>query len=148
MRGQIEDDRHGMKPGLTALALTVAAMSIGLTLGCADQPAEAQRRDASSGRNTQTTDEASLGNRTVTGTVAHATGDGLVVQGHEPGGNDREWAFVVDGGTHVNNAGVNKSVAELHEGDAVTVVFTNHDGKIVAQSVTTAPREIPASGNR
>ena len=69
----------------------------------------------------------------VTGTVKTAQDNGLVVTARETGKKDREWAFVLDAGTRIDAGG--KSATELREGDAVTVTYTNRDGKIVAQSV-------------
>jgi hypothetical protein len=65
--------------------------------------------------------------------VKRTTDNGLVVVGRETGQKDKEWAFARDAGTRIDAGG--KSATELREGDAVTVTYTNRDGKIVAQSV-------------
>lgn len=62
-----------------------------------------------------------------------STDNGLVVVGREAGQKDKEWAFALEAGTRIEAGG--KSATELREGDAVTVTYTNRDGKIVAQSV-------------
>jgi ribosomal protein S17 len=74
-----------------------------------------------------------MGMRRVTGTVKQTTEKGLVVVGRETGQKDKEWAFVLDAGTRIEAGG--KSATDLREGDAVTVTYTNRDGKIVAQSI-------------
>lgn len=65
--------------------------------------------------------------------MKETTENGLVVVGRETGQKDKEWAFVFDAGTRIDTGG--KSATELRAGDAVTVTYTNRDGKIVAQSV-------------
>jgi hypothetical protein len=65
--------------------------------------------------------------------VKKTTDNGLVVVGREAGQKDKEWAFALDVGTRVDAGG--RSATELREGDAVTVTYTNRDGKIVAQSI-------------
>jgi hypothetical protein len=77
----------------------------------------------------------SLGRRGVTGTVKKTTEDGFVVVGRESGQKDKEWAFVLDPATRVDADGKMKAARDLREGDAVTVTYTNRDGRIVAQSV-------------
>lgn len=109
----------------------VAAVTLALTLACSAIPAAAQQKpgpDPARGA-----DRSSLGTRSVTGTVKKTTDKGLVVVGRETGQKDKEWAFAFDAGTRIDAGG--KSATELREGDAVTVMYTNRDGKIVAQSV-------------
>ena len=110
----------------------VAAVTLAFTLACSAIPATAQQKpgpDPARGG-----DRSSVGMRSVTGTVKKATEKGLVVFGRETGQKDKEWAFVLDAGTRIEAGG--KSATELRAGDAVTVTYTNRDGKIVAQSVT------------
>jgi hypothetical protein len=109
----------------------VAAVTLALTLACSAIPAAAQQKpgpDPARGA-----DRSSVGMRSVTGTVKKMTEKGLVVLGRETGQKDKEWAFVLDAGTRIEAGG--KSATDLREGDAVTVTYTNRDGKIVAQSV-------------
>ena len=109
----------------------VAAVTLALTLACSLVPAAAQQKpgpDPARGG-----DRSSVGMRSVTGTVKKTTEKGLVVVGRETGQKDKEWAFVLDANTRIEAGG--KSATELREGDAVTVTYTNRDGKIVAQSV-------------
>lgn len=80
-------------------------------------------------------DRSNLGTRSVTGTVKKATDNGFVVVGREAGQTDKEWAFALDPATRIDAGGKMKGANELREGDAVTVTYTNRDGKIVAQSV-------------
>jgi hypothetical protein len=114
----------------------VAAVTLALTLAWSVIPAAAQQKpgpDPARGA-----DRASVGLRSVTGTVKKATEKGLVVVGRETGQKDKEWAFALDAGTRIDAGG--KSATQLREGDAVTVTYTSRDGKIVAQSVkVTAP---------
>jgi hypothetical protein len=65
--------------------------------------------------------------------VKKTTDNGFVVIGREAGQKDKEWAFALDAGTRVDAGG--RSATELREGDAVTVTYTNRDGRIVAQSI-------------
>ena len=109
----------------------VAAAALALTLACSAIPATAQQKpgpDPARGG-----DRSSVGMRSVTGTVKKTTEKGLVVVGRETGQQDKEWAFVLDANTRIEAGG--KSATELREGDAVTVTYTNRDGKIVAQRV-------------
>lgn len=109
----------------------VAAMTLALTLACSAIPAAAQQKpgpDPARGA-----DRSSVGTRSVTGTVKKTTDKGFVVVGHETGQKEKEWAFALDAGTRIDAGG--KSATALREGDAVTVTYTNRDGKIVAQSV-------------
>jgi hypothetical protein len=110
----------------------VAAVTLALTLACSAIPAAAQQKPAPDPA--RGADRSSVGMRSVTGTVKKATEKGLVVVGRETGQKDKEWAFVLDAGTRIEASG--KSPTELRAGDAVTVTYTNRDGKIVAQSVT------------
>ena len=110
----------------------VAAVTLALVFACWAAPTAAQQKpspDPARGA-----DRSSVGMRSVTGTVKKTTDKGLVVLGRETGQKDKEWAFVLDAGTRIDAGG--KSAAELREGDAVTVTYTNRDGKIVAQSIT------------
>lgn len=63
------------------------------------------------------------------------TDKGLVVVGREKGQKDKEWAFALDPATRIEAGGKVQGASELREGEAVTVTYTNRDGKIVAQSV-------------
>ena len=109
-----------------------AAVALALSLACSAIPAAAQQKPGTD--TTREADRSSLGTRSVTGTVKKTTDTGFVVVGRESGQKDKEWAFVLDAGTRIEAGG--KSATELRAGDAVTVTYTNRDGKIVAQSVT------------
>jgi hypothetical protein len=115
----------------------LAAVTLAVTLGCSVIPALAQQKPSS--EPARGADRSSVGTRSVTGTVKKATDKGLVVVGRETGQKDKEWAFIFDAGTRIDGGG--KSAAtDLREGDAVTVTYTNREGKIVAQSVTVGAR--------
>lgn len=109
----------------------VAAVTLALTLACSALPAAAQQKPGP-----DPADRSSLGTRSVTGTVKKTTDNGFVVVGRESGQKDKEWAFALDPGTRIDAGGKMKAASELREGDAVTVTYTNRDGKIVARSVT------------
>ena len=109
--------------------VAAAALALGL---CSAMPAAAQQPGVKS------SSESSLGTRSVMGTVKKTTDNGLVVVGRETGQKDKEWAFALDAGTRIDAGG--KSATELREGDAVTVTYTNRDGKIVAQSIKVNPK--------
>lgn len=109
----------------------VAAVTLALALAYSAIPAAAQQKpgpDPARG-----SDRSSVGTRSVTGMVKKTTDNGFVVVGREAGQKDKEWAFALDAGTRVDAGG--RSATELREGDAVTVTYTNRDGKIVAQSI-------------
>ena len=109
----------------------LAAVSLALTLACSGVPAAAQQKPGL--EPARGADRASVGMHSVTGTVKKATEKGLVVVSRESGQKDKEWAFVLDTGTRVDAGG--KTATGLREGDAVTVTYTNRDGKIFAQIV-------------
>jgi len=123
------------------VAAILASLSLSLALGCTDQSSDAARRNASArkDRDTQQTGEATLGTRSVTGTIKQVVDDGLVVYGHEQGESDREYAFVLEAATRIGPTGQLTSAGSLREGDSVTVVFSNRDGKVVAHSVVSTP---------
>jgi len=114
------------------------AMSLALTLACFAIPAVAQQKPAT--ETERDSSRSSIGSRSVTGTVKKTTEDGFVVVGRESGQKDKEWAFALDPATRVDAGGKMKAARELREGDAVTVTYTNRDGKIVAQSVKVSTR--------
>ena len=109
----------------------VAAVILALALACSASPAAAQQKPGPDPA--RAVDRSSVGTRSVTGTVKKTTDNGFVVVGREAGQKDKEWAFALDAGTRVDAGG--RSAAELREGDAVIVTYTNRDGKIVAQSI-------------
>ena len=95
-----------------------------------------RQRDVKPGTDTaREQDRSKLGTRSVTGTVKKTTDNGLVVVGRQTGQNDKEWAFALDSGTRIDAGGKAQAASALREGDAVTVTYTDRDGKIVAQSV-------------
>ena len=112
-------------------------VTLALALACSAIPAAAQQRDVKPG-----TDTAQAADRThsMTGTVKMTTDKGLVVVGREAGEKDREWAFVLDQATRIEAGGNAKVASDLREGDAVTVTYTDREGKVVAQNVNIGPR--------
>jgi Cu/Ag efflux protein CusF len=116
----------------------LTAVTLALTLVFSAIPAVAQQKPATDSK--PEADRSKLGARSVTGTVKKTTDNGFVVVGRESGQKDREWAFVLDEGTRINADGKVRAAKELREGDAVTVTYTNRDGKIVAQSVKVNPQ--------
>lgn len=106
----------------------VAALTLTLTLACSAIPAAAQQKPTEPARS-------SVGTRSVTGTVKKTADNGFVVVGREAGQKDKEWAFALDPATRIEADGKMKGANELREGDAVTVTYTNRDGKVVAQTV-------------
>lgn len=109
----------------------VAAVILALALAYSAIPAAAQQKPGADPA--RGSDRSSVGSRSVTGMVKKTTDNGFVVVGREAGQKDKEWAFALDAGTRVDAGG--RSATELREGDAVTVTYTNRDGKIVAQSI-------------
>ena len=113
-----------------------AALTLALLLSCSAIPAAAQQPDVKPGTDvTRKTAPSSLGARSVMGTVKKTTDKGLVVVGRETGQKDKEWAFAIDPATRIEAGGKPRAASDLREGDAVTVTYTNRDGKIVAQGV-------------
>jgi len=106
---------------------------LALALACYASPATGQQPEVKATPAARE-DASKMGMRSVTGTVKKTTEKGLVVVGRETGQKIKEWAFVLDAGTRIEAGG--KSATDLREGDAVTVTYTNRDGKIVAQSVS------------
>jgi hypothetical protein len=120
----------------------VLAGTLALALVTSAIPAVAQQpRDAKpAAEGTRASDSSKLGSRSVTGVVKKTTDTGFVLVGHESGQKDKEWAFATDGATRVNADGKTLAARDLREGDAVTVTYTNRDGKIIAQSVKVNPK--------
>jgi hypothetical protein len=110
------------------------AAALALTMACYALPAAGQQPDAKP--RPSAAPEGTSKMRSVTGSVKTATDKGLVVVGREAGQKDKEWAFALDPTTRIEAGGTMKAAADLREGDAVTVTYTNRDGKIVAQNVT------------
>lgn len=108
---------------------------LALTLACYAVPAVAQQPAAKPTPGAARDNAAKMGTRSVMGSVKTATDKGLVVVGHEEGQQDKEWAFAFDGSTRIDADGKPRPATELREGDAVTVSYTNRDGKIIAQNV-------------
>ena len=115
----------------------VAALTLAVTLGCSAIPAAAQQREVKPGTDTT---RAADRTRSVTGKVKMTTDKGLVVVGREAGQKDREWAFVLDPATRIEADGKAQVASGLREGDAVTVTYTDRDGKVVAQNVKVSGR--------
>ena len=113
------------------------AVILAVALVCSAVPAVAQQKPAPAPA--READRPIVGMRSVTGTVKKATDKGLVIVGRETGQKDKEWAFVFDAGTRID-AGGKSAATDIREGDAVTVAYTNRDGKIVAQRVTVGAR--------
>ena len=109
--------------------------TLALTLACYAVSAAAQQPAARPTPAAAREDASKMGPRSVTGSVKTATDKGLVVIGHEEGQKDKEWAFAFDGNTRIDADGKMRPATELRAGDAVTVSYTNRDGKIVAQDV-------------
>ena len=107
---------------------------LALTLACYAVPAAAQQPAANPTPGQARENASKMGTRSVTGSVKTATDKGLVVVGHEEGQPDKEWAFAFDGSTRIDAGGKSRPATELREGDAVTVSYTNRDGKIIAQN--------------
>lgn len=113
-----------------------AGIAVALALGTVG-PVWAQSKDAKPmPEASRTADKATIGTRSVTGTVKSKSDHGLVVLGRESGQTDKEWAFALDPATKIDAAGKARQLAEMKEGEQVTVTYTNRDGKIVAQTVT------------
>jgi len=77
----------------------------------------------------------SMKTRRVDGVVKSAQADGIVVSGKEKS-KERDWAFSVTEKTTIKRGPDTVMAADLKPGDAVTVNYTEQDGKVIAQSVT------------
>lgn len=109
--------------------------TLAVTLACYAVPAAAQQPAAKPTPAAAREDASKMSTRSVTGSVKTATDTGLVVIGHEEGQKDKEWAFAFDGSTRIDADGKMRPATELRAGDAVTVSYTNRDGKVIAQNV-------------
>lgn len=108
---------------------------LALTFACYAVPAAAQQPVVKPAPAAATEDTSKIGPRTVTGSVKTVTDKGLVVIGHEQGQKDKEWAFAFDGSTRIDADGKTRAASDLRVGDAVTVSYTNRDGKIIAHNI-------------
>ena len=79
--------------------------------------------------------EKKMAAKNASGTVKSATADSVVVTGKEKG-KEAEWTFAVDPKTKIKKGGKDAAAADLKAGDSVSVRYMDHDGKMVAQSVT------------
>ncbi len=68
------------------------------------------------------------------GTVKSAAADSVVVAGKSKG-KETEWTFAVDPSTKIKKGGKDITAADLQAGDAVSVKYTEQDGKTTAQSI-------------
>jgi hypothetical protein len=73
--------------------------------------------------------------KAASGTVKSASPDSLVVSGKEKG-KDAEWTFGVDSNTKIKRGGKDITAADVKAGDAVNVRYADHEGKMVAHTVT------------
>jgi Domain of unknown function (DUF5666) len=76
-----------------------------------------------------------MASKNANGTVKSASADSLVVAGKEKG-KDSEWTFALDPKTKVKKSGKDVSASDLKAGDNVRVRYMEHDGKMVAQTIT------------
>ena len=109
----------------------VAGVAIALVLGVIG-PAVSQEKKAGEVKKSDmksTTGAQSAKVRRVDGTVKSVEPNGFVVSGKEHN-KERDWAFAITDKTTM------KRGEELKAGDVVTVEYVEHDGKVVAQSVT------------
>ena len=108
---------------------SIAALSValGLFLAVSGGPAVGQQKPPE--------EKSRMNPRSVTGTVKAMTDGGFVVEGKDPSGKVRDYAFVLDGGTRMEAPPGGGSPRALRQGDPVAVTYAERDGKIVAESV-------------
>ena len=85
-------------------------------------------------------DKMKMTTKTAAGAVKSASGDSVVVAGKSKG-KDAEWTFGVDTKTKVKKGGKDVTASELKAGDSVSVRYTEHDGKAVAQTITVTAKK-------
>ena len=111
----------------------VAGVALALVLGLIG-PAIAQETQAGEVKKSDdmksATGAQSAKVRRVDGIVKSVEPNGFVVSGKEHK-KERDWAFAITDKTTMK-----RGEKELQAGDAVTVEYVEHDGKVVAQSVT------------
>jgi hypothetical protein len=118
----------------TLIAVFAAvALAVGTVGYAAAQEKKAEEKKA--GGEMKKSDEKKMKAKTASGTVKSATADSLVVAGKEKG-KDAEWTFAVDAKTTVKKDGKPATAADVMAGESVTVKYMDHEGKMVAQSVT------------
>ena len=107
----------------------VAGVAIALVLGVIG-PAISQEKKAGEVKKSDGMKSTTGAVRRVDGIVKSVEPNGFVVSGRE-NRKERDWAFAITDKTTMKRGGT-----ELKAGDAVTVEYVEHDGKVVAQSVT------------
>ena len=98
-------------------------------------PAPAEKKAADKPAEKPAKSEKKMASKNASGTVKSASADSVVVAGKDKG-KDAEWTFAVDPKTKVKKGGKDATAADLKAGDSVSVRYMDHDGKMVAQSVT------------
>ena len=79
--------------------------------------------------------EKKMSAKNASGTVKSAAADSIVVTGKDKG-KETDWTFSVDPKTKIKKGGKDATAADVKAGDSVSVRYMDHDGKMVAQSVT------------
>ncbi len=135
------------------VAVAFAAGTAGFAAAQTTAPAAPEKK-AEETKKPEAKKAAKVSAKSARGTVKSASADSLVVAS-----KDKELTFAVDPSTKIKRGGKTATAADLKEGDAVTVKYTEQDGKSVAQTVTahaakakkaekkpaTAPAEKPAA---
>ena len=115
-----------------AIALTAG------TIGYAAAAEEKKAGETKAGGEMKKDEGKKMKTKSASGTVKSATADSIVVAGKEKG-KDAEWTFGVDAKTKVTKGGKPATAADLKEGDHASVKYMEHEGKMVAQSVSAKP---------
>lgn len=124
-----------MRSFATVVALTFALVSFGPAVA-ADKPAGEVKKTDEYGKPVEGAKSMkSMKTRRVDGVVKSAQADGIVVSGKEKS-KERDWAFSVTEKTTIKRGPDTVMATDLKPGDAVTVNYTEQDGKVIAQSVT------------
>ena len=117
------------------LALVVAMTFLFGALGMVQ--AADEKKAANPCAATKTADKpAAIKAKSAKGSVKSASEDSLVVM--STGKEKKDWTFSLDAKTAIKKGGKAVTAKDLKEGDAVTVSYTEADGKMMAKSVSVA----------
>ena len=118
-----------------AFAAGFAGATAAQTTTTAPAPAAEKKAEGDKKAATEKKSEKKMSAKNASGTVKSAAADSIVVSGKDKG-KETDWTFAVDPKTKIKKGGKDATAADLKAGDSVSVRYMDHDGKMVAQSVT------------
>lgn len=127
-----------------AAAVVFTISTAGYALAQPSQPSTSTEKKADEKMGEKKAPAKKMASKTANGTVKSASADSITVAGKEKG-KEAEWTFGVDSKTKIKKSGKDVMASDIKPGDAVTVHYTEHEGKNVAQSITVKPAKTAAS---